>query len=380
MRAVVLFGVATLAVAAVLGVAGVKGYEYGDSSAFCGLACHSVMKPQYDTYLASSHARVDCVRCHIGPGTGWFVRSKLSGANQLVAYTLNTYPRPIPAPDREPAPEPRHLRGVPLARARLRRHVSASARPTHPDEDNTRRDSSLVFRVGGGLSHSGGIHWHIANEVWYLPQDFERQDMAWVAVKGKDGSWTEYVDPTVGARPSQADVDARARKMDCIDCHNRSAHDVRPYADEVDRALTEGRLDATLPFLKKQALDLGPRKLEQPSAENTDEVLARIATLPDYYQKQQPAVYKAKQQSIEQRGRRALGHLPAVGLPGDADGLEHLRRQHRSRGHARLLPLPRRADGGRVARRPGRRSAPAARPATTSHKPEVAATMNEPLV
>jgi nitrate/TMAO reductase-like tetraheme cytochrome c subunit len=297
-RAAVLFGVATLAVIGVIATAGVKGYEYGDTAAFCGLACHSIMQPQYETYQASSHARVDCVRCHIGPGTGWFVRSKLSGANQVVAATFNTYPRPIPAPieslrpSRDTCEECHWPERVYGDRLRIKTTYQT-------DEANTPKETQMVFRVGGGLSHSSGIHWHIANEVWYLPQDSERQDISWVAVKGKDGAWAEYVDPTVGARPSQADVDARGRRMDCIDCHNRSAHDVRPYSDEVDRAMTEGRLDASLPSLKQKAVDLGPRKLDQPYMENADEVLARIATLADFYKKEKPAVYQAKQQSVD---------------------------------------------------------------------------------
>jgi len=35
---------------------------------------------------------------HIGPGAGWFVKSKLSGVGQVFAVTFNTYPRPIPTP------------------------------------------------------------------------------------------------------------------------------------------------------------------------------------------------------------------------------------------------------------------------------------------
>ena len=38
------------------------------------------------------------MKCHIGPGAGWFVRSKLSGVGQVIAVTFNTYPRPIPTP------------------------------------------------------------------------------------------------------------------------------------------------------------------------------------------------------------------------------------------------------------------------------------------
>ncbi len=38
------------------------------------------------------------MKCHIGPGAGWFVKSKLSGVGQVFAVTFHTYPRPIPTP------------------------------------------------------------------------------------------------------------------------------------------------------------------------------------------------------------------------------------------------------------------------------------------
>ncbi|MEX2190293.1 MAG: NapC/NirT family cytochrome c, partial [Bacteroidota bacterium] len=73
-----------------------KAYEYTDSDEFCGTMCHSVMEPEYTAYQFSPHARVGCVKCHIGPGAGWFVRSKLSGAYQVYAVAFDLYPRPIP--------------------------------------------------------------------------------------------------------------------------------------------------------------------------------------------------------------------------------------------------------------------------------------------
>ena len=75
-----------------------QAYEHTDSDQFCGESCHTVMEPEYTAYQYSPHARVGCVKCHIGPGAGWFVRSKLSGTYQLYAVTFNKFPRPIPTP------------------------------------------------------------------------------------------------------------------------------------------------------------------------------------------------------------------------------------------------------------------------------------------
>ena len=72
--------------------------NYMDTVTFCGETCHNVMQPEYTAYQNSPHSRVECVKCHIGPGAGWFVKSKLSGVGQVFAVTFHTYPRPIPTP------------------------------------------------------------------------------------------------------------------------------------------------------------------------------------------------------------------------------------------------------------------------------------------
>ncbi|MCL5991482.1 MAG: cytochrome b/b6 domain-containing protein [Bacteroidetes bacterium] len=75
-----------------------KAYEYTDSDEFCGKVCHTVMKPEYTAYQDSPHSRVGCVKCHIGPGTGWFVRSKLAGSYQVYSVLFKKYSKPIVAP------------------------------------------------------------------------------------------------------------------------------------------------------------------------------------------------------------------------------------------------------------------------------------------
>jgi hypothetical protein len=97
-KSVIIFLVLTLVNILVLAGATYKGVEIMDSNAFCGLACHSVMQPEWTAHQRSPHSRVRCVDCHIGPGADWFVKSKLDGAWQMVAVTLNIYPRPIQTP------------------------------------------------------------------------------------------------------------------------------------------------------------------------------------------------------------------------------------------------------------------------------------------
>ena len=60
---------ATLAFGVIVsfGIAG-AGWEYTNSSEFCGTACHT-MPAEYISFLESPHANVKCVECHIGRAT-----------------------------------------------------------------------------------------------------------------------------------------------------------------------------------------------------------------------------------------------------------------------------------------------------------------------
>jgi hypothetical protein len=82
-QGVLLVAFATLLNVLIFGTASFRGVTYMDSTQFCGRTCHTVMTPEFTAYQSSPHAHVDCVECHIGPGAGWFVRSKLSGVRQV---------------------------------------------------------------------------------------------------------------------------------------------------------------------------------------------------------------------------------------------------------------------------------------------------------
>ena len=42
--------------------------------------------------------------------------------------------------------------------------------------------------------------------------------------------------------------------MDCVDCHNRTAHTLEPPAAAVDRAIASGKISSTLPYVKREGL------------------------------------------------------------------------------------------------------------------------------
>ncbi len=233
-----------------------RAYEFTDSTTFCGELCHTVMHPEHVAHDHSAHARVSCVECHVGSGAGWYVKSKLSGARQVVKTILNTYPRPIESPvaNLRPAAQtceqchwPRRFWGAQL---KVFNHFGS-------DEQNTPRQLRLLIKVGGGDPSTGGqagIHWHmnIANKVEYK-SDAKRQNIPWVRITDRNGKVTEYQSTAADAKAMASMTD---RRMDCVDCHNRPTHVYTPPDRAVDQALAGGRISPTLPFAKQQGVTL----------------------------------------------------------------------------------------------------------------------------
>jgi len=274
-----------------------RAYEYTDSVQFCGQLCHTVMNPEFTAYQLSPHARVACVECHVGSGATWYVKSKLSGARQVFATVLNTYPRPIPTPvhDLRPAAQtceqchwPKKFYGAQL---KVFTHYGN-------DEKNTARQIRMLIKTGGGDPATGapeGIHWHmnIANEITYVSTDEQRQIIPYVHVKDMQGRETEYF-----AKDAKLNKDQVAklgkRRMDCIDCHNRPTHIYVPPDLSVDQSLLARRLDGALPFLKVQAVTALTGKYD-----TTEAAMQGIAkTLHDFYGQKYPELANSKQLEI----------------------------------------------------------------------------------
>ncbi|MBI3449284.1 MAG: NapC/NirT family cytochrome c [Acidobacteria bacterium] len=308
------FSVLVLVNLVILGTVSYRGVEYMDSVQFCGQTCHSVMAPEYTAYRRSPHARVACVSCHIGPGAGWFVKSKLSGLGQVFAVTFNTYERPIPTPVRNlrPARETCEQCHWPEKIHGDRIKVKTTYRE---DEKNTELKTALILKVGGGSPDSGfasGIHWHmnIANRVTYMPTDESRQTIPYIRFEDRTGQVTEYV-ATGTQRPTEDDLRAGGRTMDCVDCHNRPTHIYRRPEREVDDAIRAGFIDRGLPFIRKVGLETISRPYDTSlQAEQSIPVL-----VDDYYRKNYPALVGPKSTAIRDAGKALAAAYAANVFP-----------------------------------------------------------------
>jgi hypothetical protein len=274
-----------------------RAYEYSESVEFCGETCHAVMKPEFVAFKATSHARIRCVDCHVGSGAESYARSKLNGARQLYSLAFNKYSRPINTPVHNMRPAnatceqchwPSKFYGAQL---KTFNHYAY-------DEQNSLRQTRMLINVGGGNPDSGpvaGIHWHmnLGNEISYIATDSHRQVIPWIRVRDRQGHVTEYRDRTRPLSPEQSSAEKRV--MDCIDCHNRPAHTYLPPDVALDQSFAAGRLDPSLPYLKRQAVE----SLNQPYA-TEDEALKKIATsLDGFYRANYSDVYSQKADTVK---------------------------------------------------------------------------------
>jgi nitrate/TMAO reductase-like tetraheme cytochrome c subunit len=285
----------TILNAVILSVGSYRGVEYMDSANFCGQTCHTVMQPEYTAYLNSPHQRVSCVQCHIGPGAGWFVRSKLSGVRQVVAVTLHNYDHPIPSPVEQlrPARETCEQCHWPLKftgdKLIIRKKYS-------DDEKNTPLTTILVMKIGGHNGHGGvgihGRHLDVSSRVQYVAVDRQRQILPQV----------EYLDDK-GRKIIFSSTDANAAKMprserrvmDCMDCHNRPAHTFQLPDRAVDQSIDEGLISPDLPFIKKKATEV--LKAGYIDREDASRMIA--ARLSDFYRASYPDLYREKKGMVD---------------------------------------------------------------------------------
>ncbi len=278
-----------------------RGVHYMDSTQFCGQTCHSVMKPEYTAYQNSPHARVACVACHIGPGAPWFVRSKLSGAYQVLSVNLNLYSRPIPTPieDLRPSRETCEQCHWPLKFVGDKLVVKPRFAE---DETNTESKTVLLMHTGGldPLTRkplgNHGVHLEPGAEIRYFATDHRRQEIPYVAYRRPGGEVIAYVAEGSGKSAEQWRRAGPLRLMDCMDCHNRPTHTFQSPGPAVDEALAAGLLDPSLPYLKKQALEL----LKAPYRSEAEAAAQIRARLEDYYRREQPQIYQSKRSSIAQ--------------------------------------------------------------------------------
>jgi len=291
-------GLTTFVNVLIFGTASYRAVGYMDTTQFCGQTCHTVMEPEFTAYQGSPHAHVDCVECHIGPGAGWFVRSKLSGVRQVFAVTFHTYSTPIPAPVKylRPARETCEHCHWPQRFTGDKFLVKTSYKD---DEKNTAATTVLLLKIGGRTwQGSVGIHGrHLADgsQIRYISTDLQRQVIPSVFYTNAQGKTVEYVSSDIKTTRQQLDA-GEHRVMDCVDCHNRPTHAFELPEPAVNKQMAAGLISPELPFIRKKAIEV--LKAEYPDRGTASRQI--IEALTSFYRSNYPAVYNSRRALVQQ--------------------------------------------------------------------------------
>ena len=293
-RVGIFFGVMTVANVVIASQLSYRAVRQMDTVQFCGATCH-VMKPEYTAHAAlPPHQAVACAECHIAPGaTGW-LKAKMNGTSQLMGVMFNSFPRPI-----ESAMENNKL----VSSAETCEQCHARERPISPrlrvipsykdDEVNTRTTTVLLMRIG--IVHAA--HLGPGVRIRYAAADKKRQTIPWVEYANTNSGVTRSFLATGTSADSVRALPTF--EMQCVDCHNRASHAFENPDRAVNQAMASGQIASSLPFAKKESLEL-----LKASYASGDEAAQKIPTaLSTFYLQKYPDAAAKQGAAIQAAGR-----------------------------------------------------------------------------
>ncbi|NOZ71327.1 MAG: hypothetical protein GXP38_05340 [Chloroflexi bacterium] len=288
-------------------IAAGAGWEYTNSSSFCGTTCHT-MPPEFIAYQQSPHARVNCVECHIGRGliATQFTR-KASDLSHVIKFIGADYEAPIYIKNLRPASQicERCHNPSKFSDDSLRefKHFDAA-------QSNKPSVTTMAFKTGGGTHREGrgkGIHWHIENKVQYIATDDLRleQVIPWVSVTYVGSGKTDvFIDATTDLPANFVEQNqSRIKTVDCMTCHNRISHLFPAPSDALDDAMARGIISPEIPYFKQNAMAVMERPY--PSIEVAQKAIDGLLT---YYQDNWPTYY-AEHEDVVAEAVRQVGIL-----------------------------------------------------------------------
>ena len=276
---------------------GYKFYEFSESTTFCG-SCHSVMGPETRSNHYSVHAKLSCTACHVGPGAKYYFIAHLRGAKEGLSLLLGRYPKPIHTPIKDLRPSQDICENCHGPKYQINQRMEGRTYYMS-EKGNSLKKINLLLKMGKAettMTKPPKMHWHTSTteEIVYSTHDPKRIDIPWIRVKRLDGKMRIY--RNTESKVSDEDLaKAGTRRMDCMDCHNRSGHPTNPPALILNAMLSAGLIDPGLPEIKH----LGVQMLEATYASLDDAHKGIDKQVKEFYRKSYPAVAKEKQAAIE---------------------------------------------------------------------------------
>lgn len=278
-----------------------RAVNYMESATFCGQSCH-VMLPEFTGHAEGAHAGIECVACHVAPGAAGWVESKMAGTRQLIEVMLDSYPRPIPSALESNRLVPAKQTCEECHSPNLFGSVRLRVIPSFADDEaNTPSYTVLNMLIGGRvLPGIHGAHVGEGIEIRYAVADDKRQSIPRVEYhNAASGEMRTYLAADTSAAQTAG---LPMHTMQCVDCHNRPTHPFDLPERAVDKALASGALPATLPFIRKQGVEILKANYATPAAA-AQQIPAAVA---DYYRQTYPDVFAARAADIAVAGRAVL--------------------------------------------------------------------------
>jgi mono/diheme cytochrome c family protein/nitrate/TMAO reductase-like tetraheme cytochrome c subunit len=257
---------------------GTSAWEYTNTSKFCGLTCHT-MPPEYQTVQRSAHSIISCEDCHLGRDVlSVMIPRKIQYSWQTgSAMVLGTFKYPIVAKNMRPARDACENCHTP---EKFSSDKFVEIKHYADDEANRLTTIYMLLKTGGGIARQGlgyGIHWHIENPVYYYATDPQQQTIPYIKVTKNDGTTQEFVDASASIDPKSIKPE-QLQTMDCITCHNRTAHNILDPSATMDDLMSRSVVSPTIPDIHQKGVDLLSAKYA-----TQDQALTAISNLEQFY-------------------------------------------------------------------------------------------------
>jgi hypothetical protein len=132
--------------------------------------------------------------------------------------------------------------------------------------------------------------------IRFAAADPKRQNIPWVEYENSlTGQRHEYL---ATSQTPESVKGLPVYEMQCVDCHNRPTHAFELPERAVDRALALGTVPVSLPYIKRQAVQI----LKAQYASNSEAAFKIPAALTAYYQQTYSALFEQRRREIEKAG------------------------------------------------------------------------------
>jgi formate-dependent nitrite reductase cytochrome c552 subunit len=159
----------------------------------------------------------------------------------------------------------------------------------------------MLMMVGGNrIPGIHGAHFGPGIHIRFAASDPERQTIPWVEYRNDQ---TGNVRTFASANSKSDALNALPKfEMQCVDCHNRPSHTFELPERAMNRALALGEISVTLPFAKKQGVEL----LKKTYATQKEAATQIPLVFADFYQQNYADLSAKRSEDIRQAGKAVL--------------------------------------------------------------------------